>query len=210
MITNTLLYAVESYGNIGGTVWGVDLAAKTGTTNLDSETIAYYGYPSYAVNDMWDVGYTPEVTVSLWYGYDKLLPGYYNVNGVEKNILYVAFGEDPEELYSDECIIENVNLINPTDIKECTAKFRYRGKDYPVSLEYLDDGNIRVSYPCKVKSVTPGQACVLYDGEECLGSGIIKEVRKNNEKLWYKRLRMLLFKIFEPRRKFSRGLCKKK
>ena len=104
---------------------------------------------------------------------------------VEKNILYVAFGEDPEELYSDECIIEDVNLINPTDITECTAKFRYRGKDFPVSLEYLDDGNIRVSYPCKVKSVTPGQACVLYDGEECLGSGIIKEVRKDGKKLWY-------------------------
>ena len=104
---------------------------------------------------------------------------------VEKNILYVAFGEDPEELYSDECIIEDVNLINPTTITECTAKFRYRGKDFPVSLEYLDDGNIRVLYPCKVKSVTPGQACVLYDGEECLGSGIIKEVRKDGNKLWY-------------------------
>ena len=104
---------------------------------------------------------------------------------VEKNILYVAFGEDPEELYSDECIIEDVNLINPTTITKCTAKFRYRGKDFPVNLEYLDDGNIRVLYPCKVKSVTPGQACVLYNGEECLGSGIIKEVRKNGEKLWY-------------------------
>ena len=104
---------------------------------------------------------------------------------VEKNELYVAFGEDPETLYSDECEIEMVNLINPTDITECTAKFRYRGKDFPVSLEYLDDGNIRVSYPCKVKSVTPGQACVLYDGEECLGSGIIKEVRKDGKKLWY-------------------------
>ena len=36
-----------------------------------------------------------------------------------------------------------------------------------------------------VKSVTPGQACVLYLGEECLGGGIIKEVRKNGKKLWY-------------------------
>jgi tRNA-specific 2-thiouridylase len=104
---------------------------------------------------------------------------------VEKNELYVAFGEDPETLYSDECEIEMVNLINPTDITECTAKFRYRGEDFPVSLEYLENGNIKVSYPEKVKSVTPGQACVLYNGDECLGSGIIKEVRKNGVKLWY-------------------------
>ena len=35
------------------------------------------------------------------------------------------------------------------------------------------------------KAVTPGQACVLYQNEVCLGSGIIEEVRKNNQKLWY-------------------------
>ena len=36
-----------------------------------------------------------------------------------------------------------------------------------------------------VKGVTPGQVCALYDGDRCLGSGIIKEVRKDNKKLWY-------------------------
>ena len=35
------------------------------------------------------------------------------------------------------------------------------------------------------KAVTPGQACVLYQGEICLGSGIIEEVHKNGQKLWY-------------------------
>lgn len=104
---------------------------------------------------------------------------------VEKNILYVAFGDDSEYLISDECIIENVNLISEKRLEKCTAKFRYRGEDYPVSLEYLDNNEIKVLYPEGVKSVTPGQACVLYDGDECLGCGFIKEVRKNNEKLWY-------------------------
>ena len=49
----------------------------------------------------------------------------------------------------------------------------------------LDNNEILVKYQNKVKYVTPGQACVLYLGEECLGGGIIKEVRKNNEKVWY-------------------------
>jgi tRNA-specific 2-thiouridylase len=104
---------------------------------------------------------------------------------VEKNILYVAFGEDPETLYSDECIIDNVNFISTHHPAFCTAKFRYRGPDYEVILEYLDNNEIRVRYPEKVKAVTPGQACVLYLGEECFGSGIIKTVKKNNEELWY-------------------------
>ena len=103
---------------------------------------------------------------------------------VEKNILYVAFG-DSEYLYSDMCTLEDVNFISKERPKECTAKFRYRGEDYPVSLEYIDDTNIKVSYPEKVKAVTPGQACVFYLGEECLGCGIIKEIYKDGEKLFY-------------------------
>lgn len=104
---------------------------------------------------------------------------------VEKNILYVAFGDDSEYLYSDACIIDNINFISKKRLEKCTAKFRYRGEDYPVTLKYLNNSEIMVLYPEKVKSVTPGQACVLYDGDECLGCGFIKEVQKDNEKLWY-------------------------
>ena len=103
---------------------------------------------------------------------------------VKNNILYVTIGEE-EYLYSDECIIENVNFISDERPTECSAKFRYRGEDIPVILEYLDNNEIRVSYKNKAKSVTPGQACVLYLGDECLGCGFIKTVYKNNERLWY-------------------------
>ncbi len=102
---------------------------------------------------------------------------------VKKNILYVTFNE--EYLETDECIIENVNFISPLRPCFCTAKFRYRGSDYPVTLEYLENNEIRVIYHEKVKAVTPGQACVLYLGEECLGCGFIKKVKKNDEDLWY-------------------------
>ncbi len=103
---------------------------------------------------------------------------------LEKNILYVALGEDNDYLLSDSCIVEMVNFNGDERPSECTAKFRYRASDYPVKIEYLDDGNLLVRYD-NIKSVTPGQACVLYLGERCLGGGIIKEVRKNDEKLWY-------------------------
>ena len=52
-------------------------------------------------------------------------------------------------------------------------------------LEYLDNNEVLVRYPNGVKAVTPGQACVLYLGEQCLGSGIIKKVMKNDKELWY-------------------------
>ena len=104
---------------------------------------------------------------------------------VKDNILYVAFGETNEYLMSDECIISNLNFISSTHPTFALAKFRYHGEDHPVELEYIDQDTIKVKYKGQAKSVTPGQACVLYLGEECIGSGIIDEVYKNGEKLWY-------------------------
>ena len=104
---------------------------------------------------------------------------------LKDNILYICLGDDNDYLISDSCIIDEVNYLGDEKITKCTAKFRYRQPDNDVELEYLDNGEILVKYPQGVKSVTPGQACVLYNGDECLGGGIIKEVRKNNEKLWY-------------------------
>ncbi len=80
MITDTLLYAVSGYGNIGGSVSGVQLAAKTGTSNFSTEARRKYGYPSSANMDMWVTGYTPEYAVSLWYGYKNAERGYYLAN----------------------------------------------------------------------------------------------------------------------------------
>ncbi len=103
---------------------------------------------------------------------------------LKDNILYVAEGEDNPYLYSNNCIVEDLNFNCDLRPKKLNAKFRYRQADIPVEVEYLEDGNILVKYD-HVKAVTPGQACVLYDGDICLGGGIIKEVRNDSEKLWY-------------------------
>lgn len=102
---------------------------------------------------------------------------------LEKNILYVCYGEENDYLLTTSCLVEDVNLLVPTIEGDYTAKFRYRSKDVPVYIKQCGDDYL-VSYP-PTKAVTPGQACVFYDGEICMGGGIIKEVYKNNEKLWY-------------------------
>ena len=104
---------------------------------------------------------------------------------IEKNILYIAIGEDNEYLISTSCIVENVNLFSNKKIDKCKAKFRYRQNESDVILKWINDKTVEVFYQDGIKSVTPGQACVFYIGDECLGGGIINEVRKNNKKLWY-------------------------
>ena len=104
---------------------------------------------------------------------------------LEKNILYICLGEDNDYLISTSCLVDNINYLGDEKLENVTAKFRYRQEDIPVHLEWLENDKILVRYDQGVKSVTPGQACVFYNKEECLGGGIIKEVRKNDKKLWY-------------------------
>ena len=94
---------------------------------------------------------------------------------LDKNVLYVASGDENKYLISYAVIIEDVNLLDELP-SECMAKFRYRQKDNKVFVTKIEDGNLLVKYPDGVRAVTPGQACVFYDGDECLGGGIIKEV----------------------------------
>lgn len=102
----------------------------------------------------------------------------------EKNILYIAYGEDSKYLESNEAIIEDLNFLYAKHPAFATCKFRYRSEDIPVQIEYLENNEILLKYE-NAKSVTPGQAAVLYLGEQCIGGGIIKEVRNNGEKIWY-------------------------
>ncbi len=70
-VTNGL---AKTAANIGG----VQVAAKTGTSNFDEATIKANGISSRAVNDLWVCGYTPTQTITFWYGYDKLYKEHYS------------------------------------------------------------------------------------------------------------------------------------
>lgn len=107
---------------------------------------------------------------------------------LKENILYVAQGFDNELLYSDAIIATNVNWVSGRKLSEpmsCTAKFRYRQPDVPVTVEMIDETTARVSFEQRVRAVTPGQAVVFYNGEQCLGGGTIDQVFRDGEKLTY-------------------------
>lgn len=97
---------------------------------------------------------------------------------LDKNILYVAMGEENKYLYSSECIVEDFNFLTDTRPSKCMCKFRYRQPDIETSVEYLENNMLKLNY-VKSKAVTVGQVCVLYNGDICLGGGIIKEVKGN-------------------------------
>ena len=87
---NVLEYAAR-HGFSGGTSgYAGTVGVKTGTSNYDEATMKKHGLPSYAVNDLWSVAITPQYSISLWYGYDKIDNKYFNGNGAPKDNLMAA------------------------------------------------------------------------------------------------------------------------
>ena len=116
------------------------------------------------------IGNTKDGSGEPWFVADKDL---------EKNELMVVQGGDHERLYSKALIADNFNFINKREFPlKCTAKFRYRQKDVGVTVEKTGTDSYRIIFDKPEKAVTLGQIVVLYDNEECLGGGIIKEIIK--------------------------------
>lgn len=103
----------------------------------------------------------------------------------EHNILYVASGDEDIHLFSDSSVITNINLFNGPipDGTKINCKFRYRQQDLGVTVYNNPDGSIRLIHDAPYKAVTPGQICVFYDGDICLGSGIIDKVYRNGKQI---------------------------
>jgi penicillin-binding protein 1A len=78
MITDILRRGVDEGAVAGGKVPGIEIAAKSGTTNFDEATKKRFKLPSNALNDFWYVGYSPDYSIGMWFGYEKIDSKYYH------------------------------------------------------------------------------------------------------------------------------------
>ncbi|KAE9536114.1 tRNA 2-thiouridine(34) synthase MnmA [Ursidibacter arcticus] len=97
------------------------------------------------------------------------------------NVLIVAQGQDNSALLSTGLIASQLHWVDRQAIRDnlrCTVKTRYRQADISCEIIPIDDENIRVIFDEPQIAVTPGQSAVFYQGEVCLGGGIIEEQLK--------------------------------
>lgn len=107
---------------------------------------------------------------------------------LKDNNLLVGQGFHHDALYSDSLTAIDLSFATARKLPaefDCTAKFRYRQPDTKVTVKLHEDGRAEVTFAQPVRAITPGQAVVLYDGEECLGGGTIDTVIKNGIQLDY-------------------------
>lgn len=90
----------------------------------------------------------------------------------ENNRVFLGKNED---CFSPALDAEQMNYISgvaPAEPLRLTAKVRYSAKDVPVTL-YPDGDKARIVFDLPERAITPGQAVVLYNGDEVVGGGSI-------------------------------------
>lgn len=107
----------------------------------------------------------------------KELPWYVAGKDIEKNQLIVVQGNDHQMLFKLNLYANNIHWINDITLDFpycCHAKIRYRQHDQDCQITAIDDqGCASIDFPQAQRAVTPGQSVVFYQGEQCLGGGII-------------------------------------
>ncbi|HEX8602685.1 MAG TPA: tRNA 2-thiouridine(34) synthase MnmA [Pseudoduganella sp.] len=94
---------------------------------------------------------------------------------VATNTLWVVQGHDHPWLLSPDLTADQASWIAgvPPEAGRLAAKTRYRQADVACDLAPQGASDFALSFMDPQWAVTPGQSAVLYDGDVCLGGGII-------------------------------------
>lgn len=151
------------------------LPSKPGPIKTESgETIGeHHGLAFYTIGQRKGLGIggvkghqQADGTAMAWYTARKCL---------KTNTLYVVQGHDHPWLLSGSLVAEDISWVAGTAPVQTTltAKTRYRQPDTPCVLRSASVSGFGLEFPEYQWAVTPGQSAVLYDGNICLGGGII-------------------------------------
>lgn len=138
---------------------------------LEGEIVGQHeGLMYYTIGQRKGLGIGGQGNGEPWFVVDKDL---------KKNVLYVVQG-DTKELYSKSITVTDLHWIGEikSDEFKCMAKLRYRQPDQGVTVHITSDSTCEVIFDQLERAVTPGQFAVFYDGDECLGAGIIDQIYK--------------------------------
>ncbi|MGH8188489.1 MAG: tRNA 2-thiouridine(34) synthase MnmA [Steroidobacteraceae bacterium] len=104
-------------------------------------------------------------------------PWYVAAKDPHRNALIVVQGHDHPALLSTTLRAAQLAWVReepPSGEFACAAKVRYRQPDQACAVQILPGGSCVVRFDAPQRAVTPGQYVVFYDGEECLGGGVVE------------------------------------
>ena len=110
-------------------------------------------------------------------------PWYVAAKDVARNVLIAVQGHEHPLLCARELHCENLRWLvtPPTGPRRCTVRVRHRHTDQPALLHPGANGTARVIFDAPQRALTPGQFAVAYEGDLCLGGGLISAVVAERE-----------------------------
>ena len=106
-------------------------------------------------------------------GISKSFPLYVINKDVQNNVLLVG---SKDKLGRTSFNIGQTNWISgspPSDAASTLVRVRYKAKEVGAIIQSIEGAGAEVQLLESLPDVTPGQYAVFYDGEKCLGGGII-------------------------------------
>ena len=103
-----------------------------------------------------------------WYVADK---------DIARNIVYVVQGHDHPALLKRVVLAEDLHWVAevpPPVPTRCVAKTRYRQDDQNCVIASIQSNGSRIEFEQPQWAVTPGQSVVFYQGDICIGGGVIR------------------------------------
>jgi len=117
-------------------------------------------------------------------GHDER-PWYVAAKDLARNQLTAVQGHDHPLLVSHSLLTGPCNWLRQPENPEIHAhiKVRYRQADQGCHASVRADGSLTVQFDEPQRAVTPGQFAVLYDGDRCLGGGVIERTTPDRARL---------------------------
>ena len=114
-------------------------------------------------------------------------PWYVAAKDLKQNVLIAAQGHEHPWLLTQELVAQQLTWIKgspPSTQFKTKAKVRYRHQEAECDVEIDASNKARIYFYENQWAVTPGQSIVFYDGNICLGGGIIESTQCPGG-IWY-------------------------
>jgi len=143
-----------------------DISRKIGQGNIvyQGEKIGEHeGFPFYTI------GQRRGLSVSVG------KPAFITAIDAETNTIILG---DEEELLHRGLIATQINLIKYASLEKpvrIVAKIRYKDAGEPATVTQTDVDTLRIEFDNPRRAITPGQSVVIYEEDDVIGGGVIKE-----------------------------------